>query len=255
MKSIYSILFYLSISNFIYAQSANSSLEFMKYAPKDMFSADFNPSSLSDQFLEPKSNVFGNGFFVDGIISAGAAISAYNYHTNLPEPNAYIVSSTDIVTENSFRLGNKWYFKNNKKIQSGIQIIWARIGSLIPLGTNNQSSFFPITYKMNPLNIGSTNFIQLSEKNGLELNLNAGLTTSFAQRLGNNLNSNSAALVQFGLSVNPSVKFRLKRFSIGLDIQYIHMFPGSIYSSDGTQSTYNYDVNIILFGATIGCKF
>lgn len=239
----------------LYAQSAKSSLEFLKLAPQSTFSSELEALNFSDQLLKPQGDVPINGLFIDGIISIGVALSDYNFNTSQADPNAFVVFAPDIITENSFRIGHKWYFENETNFKSGIQIIWARIGLMIPLGSNGFGAFFPVSYRLAPLSIGSTNFIKFSEKTGLELNLNAGLNTSFAHRTVNTFDPNAATLVQLGVLINPSIKFRLKRLSIGLDIQYIHTFPGMIYSSDGSQFEYDYDVNVLLCGATIGYKF
>ncbi len=255
MKFIYSLFLCLTLSNILQAQSANSSLEFLKIAPENTFSSKLNALTLSDNFLKTKEKDSNNGLFMDGILSAGIALTNYNFSTDQPQPSAFVVFSPDVITENSFRIGNKWYFNNEAGLKYGIQIVWARIGFIAPLGGGISGSFFPISYRLAPLSIGSTNFIKFKEHTGLELNLNAGLNINFAHRPANGFFLNAANLVQFGVLVNPSIKFRFKQLAIGLDLQYIHSVPGTIYSSDGSESLYNYNVNTVLVGATIGYKF
>jgi hypothetical protein len=255
MKTIYFLFLCLSVSNILQAQSASSSLEFLKLASTNTISSNVDAFSFPDNFLKTKENLSKNSLFVDGIISVGIALTNYNFSTDQPQPSAFVVFSPDVITENSFRIGNKWYFNSETSSKHGIQIVWARIGFITPLGGGISGSFYPISYRLAPLNIGSTNFIKFKEHTGLELNLNAGLNINFAHRPANGFFVNSASLVQFGVLVNPSVKFRFKQLSIGLDLQYIHSLPGTTYSSDGNQFLYNYNVDTFMAGVTIGYKF
>jgi hypothetical protein len=251
MKTIHFLFLCFGMTNFLQAQSAMSSLEFLKVAPPHTFSSEFGTLNFPDNSHKTKENVPANGLFIDGIISIGVSISDYNFNSTQPEPSAFVVHAPDIVTENSFRIGSKWYFESATNLKSGIQVTWARVGLVMPLGVG----FSPVSYRLAPLSIGSTNFIKLTEKTGLELNLNAGLNINVAHRPENALDPNAGTVVQFGILVNPSIKFQFQKLSIGLDLQYIRAFPGTIYANDGSQSLYNYDVNTFLVGATIGYKF
>lgn len=253
MKSFYYLFLFWGFGNLLQAQSVNSSLNFLKCAPQNTFTTQFDLLQGKYHFKKTQDNISKDGFFIDGLLSLGIALSDYNFSSNDPIPNILVVYSDDLVSDNSIRIGNKWYWGNQSKVKSGIQVVWIRLGQITPI-ERIQGAFFPITYRIAPLNIGSTNLIQLDQKKALELNLNIGLNSNIAYRDPNLIDPNALTLLQFGLLVNPSIKLSIQRFCIGIDLQYIHAFPGTIYSSSGDRSLYNYEVNIFLCGITVGYK-
>ena len=150
------------------------------------------PPTTSEDDLNTKPRkdpIMKSGLSVEGIF--GATISS--------SPITYVALNV--------KLANKWYFNRNDQWRTGLQVNWLRVGINI-----DPSDFFlslllgPKTFS--PLNIGWANVFRLKENRGLETNITGGGTVGLDILDGFSMG---------GYSINPEVKLRMKKLSLGLD--------------------------------------
>jgi len=106
-------------------------------------------------------------------------------------------------------------------------------------------------------NVGSANLLTFNESTALEINFNIGFHSSFIfvpLTLSTGATGNQTVM-QFGVLLNPTVKFRYKKFSVGLDFSFMHGGVGQVFESAKPALPYNRETNFMLFSITIGGKF
>jgi hypothetical protein len=174
------------------------------------------PLSSPEEDLRSKLRrdpIMKSGLAVEGIF--GATISA--------SPITYVSLNV--------KLANKWYFNQNDQWRTGLQVNWLRVGINV-----DPSDFFlslllgPKTFS--PLNIGWANVFRLKENRGLEANITGGGTVGLDILDGFSMG---------GYSINPEVKLRMKKLSLGLD----YMLFGDLENGDIWNT----------IGFSIGAKF
>lgn len=144
----------------------------------------------------------------------------------------------------SIRLGNKWYFNQNDKWRTGLQVNWFRFGIYID-GENVGESLFLGPKMLTPLNIGWTNVFKFTDNIGLEVNITGGGNLNIDLDYGG---------IYTGYTVNPEVKFRWKKLAVGLD----YFFYSEDLMNQSATDPYNAIVsrqrNWNNFGLSIGAK-
>ncbi len=193
-------------------------------------------------------NFFKNSFYIDGM---AGIMNASGYSSNLGI---------------GVRIGNKWYFGQNETFRSGFQVRWVKVG-MFPLDN--------IVAHLAPLNVGYTGIKKLSETTALELNFTLGFNLLqglryeyqyqefeydyFTSSYGYTTKTGDEQLTYMGILINPSVKFRYKKFGVGLDLALSpNMWASDIsnieYSNSlGSSSAPN--TNLMIISATAGFKF
>ncbi|MDC0231070.1 hypothetical protein OAK19_03820 [Aureispira] len=218
---------------------------------------DQNLTSFTEDYgsiVSPESNftiqgadLLSNGFFIDAIVGLGSQgyVSSYYYGYN----------TSEIIHETSLRIGSKWYFGSNNKWRPGIQVAWLRIGLVAFLDPALYSPGYSyIGLNIAPCNVGFINTIAFNEKIGLEANLNIGLNS--ISTLVNDYSGYSYHVMQFGVLINPVIKLRIKKFSVGIDIAYKWaQFGVGWHSSYSPVGISDYITTQTTVSATVGVKF
>lgn len=236
----------------LFAQT--SSIAFSeKEMPKTLFSENYNGNTTANSLFSTKGEPWEKGFFIDLIWGAGSETTSRPAVPNIP---GSIVSGRTI-SQTSLRLGSKWYFGSGEKFRPGIQGVWARIGVITPfvgvITGAAAASFTTTTLTAALLNVGSTNLFIFSDKIGLEANFNIGMNSSFS--FNSTSNGGNQTVMQFGVLLNPVVKFRYKKFAVGVDVAYSYYpAPGQVFESAKSAVPYIYETSIIAVGLTIGLK-
>jgi len=194
-------------------------------------------------------NFFKRGFYLDGMLGIMMGPST--------EPGV------------GFRIGNKWYFGKDDGFRSGFQVRWVKIG-LFPL--NDFVAHFA------PLNIGYAGIAKLSESNALEINFTVGFNiiqglnyeyTYYRQgaAVWNNftgqyeyqqiLTEDEITPTYMGFMINPSVKYRFRKFAVGLDYSISIMAGGEQeVRINGSYTNKKYPGIIVsILSVTLGFKF
>lgn len=186
---------------------------------------------------EPKDPFFSNGFFIDGLIGY-SEFNRMGYYD--PYYYDYYAYSEQTITKVqnlalSFRFGNKWYFGQGEKWRPGLQMTWVRLG--IHIDTEYPETFIigPKTFSI--CNIGFANIFKFNENIGLEANLSGGFNLDVDPDYGRAFT---------GVSFGPEVKFRLKKFAVGIDYMRIE-------GLDGTNAYTPHQWNV--FSLSVGGKF
>lgn len=245
-------LFVLAMLNLpLFAQSFASN--FGHSEPQTTKSLFTKTVSAPDRLFATKGEPWDKGFFMDLIWGMGT--ETYSV-PSVPNNPGYPVSS-QLISQTSLRLGSKWYFGSGEKFKPGIQAVWARIGVATPLVfgvvTNPNSSLAKVSVNGALLNIGSTNLFVFNENIGMEANFNIGLNSSFSFVPVSNGNQ---TVMQFGVLINPVIKFRYKKFAVGFDIAYTHYpAPGQVFQSAQDPVPFLYEAGVFVFGLTVGLKF
>lgn len=172
------------------------------------------------------SSIMKRGFFLD-------IMPGYGYYTS-----DYTGLST-FGYAFSARLGNKFYFGKSDFYRPGIQIVWGRLGFISSSVPESFGIFFA------PVNVGFTNLIAFNENMGLEFNYNMGIDLH-----GDGLATGS---IPIGWVYNPTVKFRIHKFAVGIDILYANPIGDGAVNYEG--SVLYYDTGYYQYGVTAGLKF
>lgn len=196
--------------------------------------------------------LFANGFFIDAIAGIGPKTVSYPaISTSIGQPTGVIY--VDQMVSASVRLGSKWYLSKGEKFRTGIQAVWLRLGTLVPTDVSNLiNTNLTQWLTCAPLNVGSTNLLAFNDDIGLEMNFNIGLN---ANASFTTVSSGNQTLLQFGLMINPVVKFRYKKLAVGLDFAFTHGMPGLIYESARTPVPFPYNTDVFQVALTVGGKF
>lgn len=235
----------LSCTNLLYGQNLSYNIAMRNSLTKDYnFSEQFDHTLEPNEISETKGEPWDGGFFLDGVFGTGTM-------TTTNPNNSSIFGSSVPVFGASIRLGSKWYFGDGAKFKPGFQIVWLRLGTLARLDALINSTQTSILTAA-PLNVGSTNLLMFNDKIGLEMNFNIGLNSniSFTE-----VSAGNQTLLQFGLLINPAVKFRYKKFAVGIDLTYTHNLPGTIYQSANPPAAYPFTTGVVLTSITVGVKF
>lgn len=192
-----------------------------------------------------RDQILKSGLTVDGIFGY-----AMNYYTGTdqviigydqfgyPIYGESTTSQLNNFYSISVRLGNKWYFNQNDKWRTGLQVNWFRFGIYID-GENVGESLFLGPKMFTPLNIGWTNVLKFTDNIGLEANITGGGNLNIDLDYGE---------IFTGYTINPEVKFRWNKLAIGLD--YFFFSEDRTNGSNTTNSRSNWH-NI---GLSVGAK-
>lgn len=182
----------------------------------------------SEETTSPSNGrtIMKRGFFIDIIPGFG-----------------YFTSETTQLPEFGFamggRIGSKFYFGKSNFYRPGIQFIWGRLGFIASGDADSFGIFFA------PVNVGFTNLIAFNDKMGVEINYNMGIAVHG--------DGGSTASVPFGWVYNPTVKFRLGKLALGIDILYSNPFGLGAVEEYG--DVLYYDSGYYQYGVTAGLKF
>lgn len=186
---------------------------------------------------EPKDKIYGNGFFIEGMIGSNSIYQKSNYVNYYYDEFGNYIEETSPSRQSyasiSIRLGNKWYFGSNEKWRPGIQVTYLKLGLYFnPNATN------PGRNSVSLGNVGFANVFKFNEKIGMEANANVGFTAM--NMLPPWFNNTPAAGVNYGVEV----KFRYKALAVGLDYSRMEAnFKSTKYTS------------MDVISVTIGAKF
>ncbi len=184
------------------------------------------PVSPKKNFDKSYSNVylFDHGFFIDALLH-------YVHEHTLYQSQSYNIARGASV---GISIGNKWYFGRSKFYRPGIALIWAKTH----LALVNDDFGMPLARLIfSPLNLGFVQVLRFNDETGLELNLFAGF---------NGLAMLDSTLFMLGYVIQPELKFRYKKLSIGFNFCY--------FSSDSPSNS-NLQQESLLLGLSIGGKF
>lgn len=201
---------------------------------------------------DPRKNqdpILQSGFFLEGII--GPTI---RHSTNVEEigfwdangnyvPQYVTTKTNDIYASINFRIGTKWYFGAGEKWRPGLQVNFFRFGLLI----NNDplESVFLGPKNFTICNVGMSNALKFNENIGMELNANGGYNLELYPDEGT---------LAHGIAANAEVKFRYRRFGVGID--YTHIFGISVDPGfGGTYSPNDRPASYETIGVSVGVKF
>lgn len=220
-------------------------------------SAPYNEAKVLAEKFKKSSNqafkgLFSNGFFIDAIGGFGPMTISVPASQNSSLGGLSGIVDADFMSSASIRFGNKWYLSQGEKFRTGIQAVWLRLGTLVPLVFTTTNTTVTQWLTCAPLNIGSTNLIAFNENIGLEINFNIGLN---ANASFTNVSRGNQTLLQFGVMINPVVKFRYKKFAVGLDFAFTHAGPGAIYESAVPAVAFPYNTDVFQVAITVGGKF
>lgn len=199
------------------------------------------PSAPRIPERKKKDFIFGNGFFVEGLIGANQYsernnyLSYYDSQGNFyPEGHETTQSiSRSTLTSIGVRFGNKWYFGEREKWRPGLQVTYLKLGIYV-----NPNSTIGFANSASVGNLGFANAFKLSESLGLEANANVGLNImNFLPPFGNG--------PAIGINYGAEVKFRFKALAVGLD--YSRMEGNLDYQQERKSMN--------VFSVSIGAKF
>jgi hypothetical protein len=262
MKNLFfsalAVLFSLSVS----AQTEIAFSE-LRLNEGSSFVENYRSTASPNTLLKTQGEPWGKGMFIDFVASLGTKNTVSPGFPALAGRPAVAARTltTELVSASSIRFGTKWYFSDKKKFRPGIQAVWARIGVVVPLAVavvvNGSNLSVPTTVTFEPFNVGSTNLLTFNENTALELNFNIGFHSSFifTPLVLSTGSQGNQTLMQFGVLLNPAVKFRYKKFSVGIDFSFMHGGVGQIFESAQPARLYAYETNFMLIGITIGGKF
>ena len=246
MKKIKIIAYLFSLSFSSFSQTShfntnetevavvNSNYELAKSSKKELVSQ----KSISeiknidkDDFLE-EDKIAKNGFFIDGMLG----VNLLREYENVQSIFTPVHNNLSLnLIQFGMKVGNKWYFRNDKKYKPGLQMTWLKAGLL----AGESFGFF-----IAPLNVGFVNLFVIGNI-GIEANLNFGIIYMAADWFH----------PPPGLLINPEIKFRYKSLVTGIDIGYMRKDYSDNASDWTIMETANYEARSFSFGVTIGVKF
>lgn len=187
----------------LFLSTINAQDQFTKFS----LSSAENISSIENQFksLSKEDPILGNGIFLD------FAIGGFLYTQEVFNNITYEIEE---VNKSAFtlglRFGSKWYFGNSNLFKTGLGVKWIDFRFSITGDEFALDENYLLSTSL--LSVGSANVIKFNENMGLELNFY--ICPTFA----NDIENSTAYL---GFTINPCIKFRYKKLSVGLDISYL----------------------------------
>lgn len=199
--------------------------------------------------------ILQSGFFFEGILGTAFREGYYtvdngywdNYGNWVTSVTEY--RTNDVYASLNIRLGTKWYFGSGSKWRPGLQVNFFRFGILLG-GSSSGSVLDPLESlvagpkNFTICNVGMSNAFKFNDVIGMEVNVNGGYNLEMFPYDG---------IITHGVAANGEVKFRYRRFGVGLD--YTRIFGisvdpafGSAYGSTRPSSTH-------VLGVSIGLKF
>lgn len=162
-----------------------------------------------------------NGFFCDFLVGPSLFNRIdHDLIQNSEQWGFYAIQKSEFMTSIGFKFGSRWYLNDaNKRYNHGIKAIWLRASF----------GLAPEHFSMNLslLNPGYHGTIKFNENNGLEIGFNAGLSVILWEM--KTYKGYYAPVVVAGKATealcvlfNPIIKYRNKKFEIGLDYSYSH---------------------------------
>jgi len=193
------------------------------------------PSAAAPQ--KSTYSVLNSGFFVD--LLPGFGFEHFSYR-------GYDYYNYDRVDLNmgglAVRIGSKWLFGSSKRFRAGFQMTWVRFG----LYSGRYKNYYDYDYgyeerfvvvQLAPVNLGFTSILAFNDNMGIEFNYVIGFNVVAGSYM---------ETVALGFLHNPNVKFRLNRFSFGIDLTY-----GSFGLIDYEDIKFNHNS----FSFIVGAKF
>lgn len=165
-----------------------------------------SPDTYESRYRGDQDELFENGFTLDFLAGVGLLNKRMEYvNSTYNNPGK---SSPSLPTFNLI-IGTKFYFGSNDKFRLGLQANWFRFGNYLNLNYFEESII-----NLNPLNPGVTFVYKFKENVGIEASFVTGmfLFSTYEALFGNSLLPEIR-----GININPSIKFRYKKLSAGLD--------------------------------------
>ena len=159
----------------------------------------------SDSSYWSNNKIMKGGFFLDGNLGY-MRMKSERYYAY--EKQTYYYKNEGLGV--GVNIGQKIYFGQSETHRHGISISG---GFDIYM---NQLDFFDHEFVLSPLNLGFTNIFKTSSTQAIEVNLNSGPVLSATQR-------------RLAIKINPEVRFRMKRLTLGLGYSYDLPITNSYY--------------------------
>lgn len=189
-----------------------------------------------------------------GIISKG-----FYLNLGLGFPSGKITSfdgfdASDAETQSfgfqpSLEIGNQWYFYNNDKIGVGLKVSWFQFGfSSAKLKDNDSIKVKTVDLKF--LKVGPQFSMALNDDMALDFAIMASpsyMMQSYKSDSGIDRAPN------FGLLIEPGVRFRYNKLAIGLDCAFGKS--GGAYLADGADDSFVFKQSNLQPRLTVGFKF
>lgn len=175
------------------------------FTPKQpLFSSMYQTDSYKSTFSK-EDRILGNGIFLDFMLGGFLYTQkVFNNNTNTIED----------VEKGSFtlglRFGSKWYFGTNETFKTGLGVKWIDFRLTLTGDEFAIDENFLLATAL--LSVGSANAIKFNESSGLEINF------YICPTLLNDIENGSNFL---GYAINPCIKFRYKKLSVGIDMSYV----------------------------------
>lgn len=218
-NDVYKIQFNKSLSNGEYGFKLGHKFFCFRVGRIELTSTEKETRSRRGSGKDP---LFSHGFTLDFLFGAGMLNKEMNYvnsgNTSLDEESPSLLTFNLII-------GTKFYFGSNDKFRLGLQANWFRFGNYLNLDYFEESII-----NMNPLNAGLTFVYKFKENVGIEAGIVTGmfLFTTYDGLFGNSLLPEIR-----GININPSIKFRYKKLSVGLDYLMQNQIGSSYYYGGG----------------------
>jgi hypothetical protein len=143
------------------------------------------PTPPEDKGEIKSTKLTKNGYFIDFMLGVGS--------------NTELIG---VAIVPGFRMGNRFYSKNNSMFKPGFSLNYARVQIGLSPGANHYYA------SINPVGVGFATITQFSDKAGLEVNIDA---------MVNIFIYNGAGEASAGALISPNVKFRYNSLAIGID--------------------------------------
>lgn len=155
-----------------------------------------------------------NGYFIDFMLGAGSTTELLG-----------------VAFVPGFRMGNRFYSKNNSMFKPGFSLNYARV----QVGLSPGSSYYFAS--INPVGVGFASITQFTDEFGMEVNFDA---------MVNIFVSNSSQEASAGGLISPNVKFRYNSLAVGIDLAFA---PGWFPDVNNTYRA------VSVFAVSAGFKF